>query len=183
MVALHSVKPYIWQETSFQGEPFWKLITTEKDPKHGAIVETALARNYEKGDMDALREFRERVLARTSLDSSHIDDEEPQLVYTDLSGHVLSITYGSEPSGQHGKRTVDKLPVDKTPWPLIENPWMHQDVGVKLGYTLADGWEGKQLNITHGGETCVYKFNEPSWSFACEKKVPLRDWRSLNPHN
>jgi len=57
--------------------------------------------------------------------------------YKDRFGHVLEKSF-------HGSAKVDGKEIDYASWPLIDNPWMHQE------------WDGKVFTLTDGKVTRTY---------------------------
>jgi hypothetical protein len=61
--------------------------------------------------------------------------------YVDRFGHILEKTF-------QGSAKIDGEEVDYASWPLIDNPWIHQD------------WDGTVMRITDGKTERVYDFKE-----------------------
>ncbi|MBD3274554.1 MAG: hypothetical protein GF372_04550 [Candidatus Marinimicrobia bacterium] len=109
--------------------------------KNGLVVETAGVAEYPATSAeDALQHFKEDILEKTHLDASGIDAENPGLVFVNLAGDTLDIQFGTY-------RRVNGRDIDFTDWPMLENPWMQQE--------LREGI----LELKHDGEGRVYNFN------------------------
>lgn len=147
LLAVKPLKPYVWTE-AFVGSLRVPVLKSD-GTKNGVIVETADPSAYGAEEDGALSEaeridaeldrFAQAVLARTEVDASGLEQANPSLTYTSLAGDTLSLTY-------NGARTVNGEAVDYTAWPLIDSPFMHQEVG------------GSLLTIRRGEEAVVYDF-------------------------
>lgn len=116
--------------------------------RNGLIVETASLSDYKaKSPEKALDLFIKKVLAKSSIDASMINSDTPRLAYTSVSGDLLEIEFNNY-------KKVNGKDLDQSNWPLLGNPWMHQDV------------KGSVLKLEHGGETYLYDFE--NWKI--EKK-------------
>ena len=69
--------------------------------------------------------------------------------YKDRFGHVLEKSF-------HGSAKIDGAEVDFASWPLIDNPWMHQE------------WDGKVFTLTDGKATRTYDLT--NWTITETKK-------------
>lgn len=61
--------------------------------------------------------------------------------YKDRFGHVLEKSF-------HGSAKVDGVEIDYASWPLIDNPWMHQDWDGNI-FTLTDGKTVRTYDLTN----------------------------------
>lgn len=69
--------------------------------------------------------------------------------YKDRFGHVLELTF-------YGSSKVDGNVIDYSSWPLIDNPWMHQD------------WDGKIFTLTDG--KTVRTYDQSNWTITEKSK-------------
>jgi hypothetical protein len=78
----------------------------------------------------------------------------PRLTYTSLSGHVLDLT--ARPHGQPytDQHKVDGQTINYMDFPLLDNPWVHQDV------------DGDILSLKHGKSSLIYNFS--NWTCTTE---------------
>ena len=116
--------------------------------KNALVVETASPDRFAAGSAEAtLDAFAEAVLSGTEgggagrIDASGVDHEQPALSYVTLDGDTLAIEYDQY-------RRVNGEGLDFEDWPLLDDPWMHQDL------------RGRYLRLEHGGEERVYDFEE-----------------------
>lgn len=108
--------------------------------RNGLIVQVAPLDEYKGSDPAAsLDLFIQDVLEKTRIDTTHINTKHPTLSYTSLQGDKLEIAFD-----QFKKVNGEKLKFDN--WPLLGNPWMHQD------------YRGERLVLQHGGEKRIYDF-------------------------
>jgi len=107
--------------------------------KNGLIVQTASVGSYKSKSPEAeLKLFKQDILSKTKIDTSGIDADKPRLKYKSLSGNWLEIEFNNF------KKINGKI-LDLENWPLLENPWMHQEIGGKL-------------ILKHNNEERVYDF-------------------------
>lgn len=123
--------------------PMKSICTIQSQGKrNGLIVQTALPEVYSgKTYEEVLELFKDDVLERTGIDTLGIKNENPVLTYKSLSGDVLEIKF-------NGYKKLNGELIDFENWPLLENPWMHQD------------YKGSQLILNHGGEKRIYDFDK-----------------------
>jgi hypothetical protein len=108
--------------------------------KNAVVIQTALPGQYNtNADGSRLDEFAEDVLSNTQLDYDQGDSQYPELSFKTLTGDVLEIT-------KDGVKTINGERLDTSDWPLLGNPWMHQEMG------------GDVLRLEYGGETLMYDF-------------------------
>ena len=89
--------------------------------RKAVIVQTAPLDPFEGGSPEAeLASFSKAVLDRTRL-KIDVDGDQPQLRYRNLAGDTIYVQYD-------GLRKVNEQVFSTDDWPLLENPWMHQDV-------------------------------------------------------
>lgn len=109
--------------------------------KNGLVVETAGVGDYPATSAEnAFQQFKEDVIENTSFDASGIDADNPRLIFVNLTGDTLDIQFGTH-------RILNGRQIDFTHWPMLDNPWMHQE--------LREGI----LSQDHNGESRVYNFN------------------------
>ncbi|MGZ0152486.1 fibronectin type III domain-containing protein [Kribbella sp. WER1] len=89
---------------------------------NGWVLETADASAYP--NLDA---FTAALLKKTSLDTSHVDDANPRLVYHSLSGHDLDLTFDSATQAPGPTHLVDGEPIDYDSFKLFDTPWLKQN--------------------------------------------------------
>ena len=152
MLAVRPLKPYIWTEDRLISGLECKNLRSEYT-KNGLIVEIVSTDEYARQDeagldetvriSNELQRFADAVKANTSVNISGIDNPNPAISYRSLSGDNMAITY-------NGERTINGIANDYSSWPLIDSPYMHQDVG------------GDYLLLQHGEEKLEYDFNK--WS-------------------
>ncbi|MDP4096219.1 hypothetical protein OIN60_05470 [Paenibacillus sp. P96] len=141
MLAVRTAKPYNWT----CGTESWRYGGLERalrsdGAKNGVIVETAPVAGYAGGTaLSELERFIEAVLSNTVVDFSGIDGANPRIYYKSLTGAEMEIVYGTS-------RKINGKAVSYTNWPLLDNPWMHQD------------YNSSKLVLKHGLETRTYDF-------------------------
>ena len=117
-------------------------VLESKGKRNGLIVQAASPEKYPaESPVASLDKFIRDVLRKTKIDDSGIESDHPTLKYTSLSGDQLEIAYD-----QYKK--VNGKQLDFSEWPLLGNPWMHQD------------YRGDQLVLEHRGEKRVYDFDK-----------------------
>jgi hypothetical protein len=89
---------------------------------NGWVLETADRSGY--ADLDS---FATALTTRTRLDTSHVDDAEPQLVYHSLTGDDLDITFDDPAKAPGATHLVNGRPVDYDGFKLFDTPWLQQD--------------------------------------------------------
>lgn len=108
--------------------------------RNGLIVQTADLKNYKAESVEeTLNKFIEAVLKTVTIDTSGIRNENPKLVYKSLSGDLLEIEFDNY-------KKVNGKALQFENWPLLGNPWMHQD------------YKGNNLVLEHSGEKWIYDF-------------------------
>lgn len=117
-------------------------VLKSKGRKNGLIVQAAPVENYKAANAEkTLSQFRQDVITKTEMDTTGIDARNPRLRYRSLSGDWLEIEFNNF-------KKVNGEEIDLENWPLLGNPWMHQEVN------------GKKLVLEHGGEKRVYDFEK-----------------------
>ncbi|WP_372633800.1 CARDB domain-containing protein, partial [Cohnella sp.] len=159
LLAVKPLKPYQWTEEAIGSLTIPVLRSAHL--KNGVIVETASPDSYSEAEDAALPDgerrqlqlsrFAQAILDGTEVDASGIDNANPSIVYTSLSGNVIGIQY-------NGDRIINGEAIDYTEWPLIESPYFRQEVGSEV------------LLIRHGGESLAYDFG--NWEVTVPAEGP-----------
>jgi hypothetical protein len=137
LMGFRSVKPYRWGKKWGNHDMLWCDAR-----RNGWILETSPLKPFAGGGVDAeLDRFAQAVLARTKIDASAIDAENPSMKYRTLSGKLMEFQWQphKEPYKDHLK--VDGKPLVFSQEILHENPMVHQ----KTGGPLIIGHNGKKL--------------------------------------
>jgi chitodextrinase len=119
----------------------YDILRSQAD-KNGWVLETADKSEY--ADLDA---FASALTGNTSLDTSHLEEANPRLVYHSLSGDDLDITYDAAAQAPGATHLVNGTPIGYDSLKLFDTPWLQQD---KLGSTFT---------ATVDGESVVYDFD------------------------
>jgi hypothetical protein len=129
------------EEMTFRGEKH-KMLKSEFR-KNGFILETISPERFKANSAWlTLDKFRQEILKNTRVDFSAIDtDENPAFTYHSLDGDNLEIKFGEY-------RKVNGKEIDYSAWPLVSNPWLHQDI------------KGRFLVLTFNGNARVYDFKD-----------------------
>jgi hypothetical protein len=146
LFAFKPVKPYTWGKPEQGEDILWSDARV-----NGWVLETSPLAPYEGGDVDnELDRFASALLAKTRIVFDESKPAMPRLIYTSLSGHVLDLT--ARPHGQPytEQHKVDGQTVSYLAYPLLDNPWVHQDV------------DGDTLTLRHGNSSLTYDFS--SWT-------------------
>ena len=108
-------------------------------PRNGWVLETSPVAPFAGGGIEAeLTRFADALVAKTRLEAD-VAASPPHLLFTNLAGHTLALTWHpvGEPYG--GQCRVDDKPVDYASYPLLDAPRIHQLMGGPLTATLPDG--------------------------------------------
>ena len=133
LVALRMNEPFAWQMTSDVYDHAASVL--------GVVVETAHPAAYPGSAMDQLLAFKQQI-QQHALDFS-VTAGVPSLRYTTAEGDTLGITF-------NGERRVNSEPMDLRAWPLLENPWMRQNL------------DADRLVVTFDAQQIAYDFG--SWT-------------------
>jgi hypothetical protein len=90
-----------------------------------------------------LTAFKEAILAKSRVELVR-DPENPEMLrgtYRDRFGAAMDKTWG-------GAALIDGAEVDYRSWPLVDNPWIHQE------------WDGPELRLTDGKTERIYDVKE-----------------------
>ncbi|MFF6960867.1 fibronectin type III domain-containing protein [Streptomyces sp. NPDC008317] len=107
------------------------------------VLETADASAY--ADLDA---FATALTTQTSLDTSHVNDATPRVVYHSLAGDDLDLTYDKASQAPGATHLVNGQAIGYDSFKLFDTPWLQQD---KLGSTFT---------ATVGDESVAYDFDQ-----------------------
>ena len=146
VIAVKFARPYHWTEET----PLFKSLQSD-GPVNGYILETADATKYPGATPAAqLVNFKNEIMMKTVPDFSKIDTAPaaPTVSYKNLDGDLMTLTF-SEARDENHMLNGKKVDYYGT-WPLIDNPWAHQDEGKPL------------LNINSDGVLTTYNFD--AWS-------------------
>jgi autotransporter-associated beta strand protein len=146
LIATKFARPYHWaEETSL-----FKTIQSD-GAVNGYIVQTADAGDYPgTSPADQLVNFKNAIVALTVPDFSMIDTSPsaPVVSFRNLDGDQMTIAFSEARDENH---VLNGSQVDYYgTWPLIDNPWAHQDEGSSL------------LNINVDDVQTTYNFD--AWS-------------------
>lgn len=140
MMAVRPINGYSWPTGT--GEWFYgdyvKALRSD-GAKNGLIVDTVPATNYDGTGATQLDSFANDILANTTV-TPNMTATNPSLEYTNLAGRKLELVWNT-------RREINDVPVNYTGWPLLDNPWMHQD------------FDSGVLYLSHGHENMYYDFN------------------------
>ena len=143
LVAVTSADAFDWNPKSgirhpasapHAGDSEFRVLKT----KTALAIETALPAEFPGATpAEQLAAFRDRLLAKSRIEFQSA--EKPVGRYTDRAGHTLECAFD-------GADQIDNMPVDYAHWPVLDDPWMHQDNG------------GERLVVQAGGEKVTYDF-------------------------
>lgn len=154
LIAISASQPFDWNpETKvFSGKGGLHADDSEFRVfgKNAAVaMETALPSEFPQASpAKRLAAFKKAIMAGTKVS---VEAVEPagvaKGIYVDRFGTKLEKTF-------QGDALIDGQPVDYASWPLVDNPWIHQD------------WEGN-MRITDGTTTRIYDVT--NWTITEEK--------------
>ncbi|RED64836.1 Ig-like domain-containing protein [Cohnella lupini] len=155
--AFKTIKPYTWHyqtptdpankvKTTITLHPTKQLtynynILRSKADKNGWVLETAGVSEY--ADFAG---FKNAILTQTSLDSSHIEEANPRLIFTNLSGDELDLTFDLGSSAYANTHKVNGTAIDYSSFKLFDTPWLQQEPN------------GELFVASQGGERLTYNF-------------------------
>ncbi len=136
--AYRSVKPATWYYQT-PNDPANKVKTTTSThptaalayaydilrsgaAKNGWILDTA-----DKSQYPDLQAFAAAMTSQTSVDASRIGDNAPRLVYHNLAGKTLDLTYGDSTPAPAGQAKIDGTAIAYDAFKLFDTPWLQQD--------------------------------------------------------
>ncbi|WP_216855311.1 Ig-like domain-containing protein [Paenibacillus alba] len=155
--AFKLIKPYSWYYQT-PTDPSNKVKTTTKlhptsqltysynilrsqADKNGWVLETADASEYAN-----FASFKNAILTNTTVDSSHIDEANPRLIYRSLSGDSLDITFDEAANAYNNTHKINGNAINYGAFKLFDTPWLQQDQNANL------------FTATQGGEVLTYDF-------------------------
>ncbi|MGW2180686.1 fibronectin type III domain-containing protein [Streptomyces sp. NPDC001732] len=109
---------------------------------NGWVLETADASEY-----SGLDSFAAALTSGTRLDTNHLEESNPRVVYHSLRGNDLDITFDSAAQAPGSAHLVNGRPIGYDAFKLFDTPWLQQD---KLGSIFT---------ATVGDESLVYDFD------------------------
>ncbi|WP_231571581.1 Ig-like domain-containing protein [Gordoniibacillus kamchatkensis] len=118
----------------------YNILRSQADT-NGWVLETADASEYAD-----FASFKNAVLAKTAVDSTHIDETNPRLIYKSLSGDVLDITFDDAAAAYNNAHKINNAAVNYSAFKLFDTPWLQQDQN------------SDTFTATLGGETLTYNF-------------------------
>ena len=146
LFAFKPVKSYTWGKPEQGEDVLWSDARV-----NGWVLETSPLAPYACGDVDKeLDRFATSLLAKTKIAFDESNQARPRLTYTSLSGHVLDLTARRPGQSYTDQHKIDGQTVQYLAYPLLDNPWVHQDV------------DGDTLALRHGGSSLTYNFG--SWT-------------------
>ncbi len=150
LFAFKSIKPCTWGRPQERCDVLWCDAR-----KNGWILETSELKPYAGGDVTTeLARFASDVLKKLKIDADGIESKVPRLRYTSIAGHTLDITFTPFKTAYKDQHKIDGAPVDYRAFPLMDNPWVHQDAN------------GDALTLSHREKKLVYDF--ASWKVSKE---------------
>ncbi|MBI5833959.1 MAG: hypothetical protein HZB16_16825 [Armatimonadetes bacterium] len=142
LFAYRLVKPGAWGKPENGCDVLWS-----NERRNAWVLEASELAPYAGGGIDAeLARFADALGARTRLDATGLAAKTPRLVYTNLAGHRLDLTYTPHGTAYRDQHRVDGKTVDYRAFPLTDSPWVKQAVG------------GDTLIVEHGGRRMVWDF-------------------------
>ncbi|WP_223275492.1 Ig-like domain-containing protein [Paenibacillus elgii] len=200
--AFKMVKPYAWYyqtptdpankvKTTAQLHPTKQLfynynILRSQADKNGWVLETADASEYAD-----FASFKNAVLTNTTMDSSHINEANPRLIYKSLSGDTLDITFDDGAGAYNNTHRINGNPIPYSAFKLFDTPWLQQDQNSDL-FTAAQGGEKLTYNfanwtITKQGEAASVpngSFEQgtdgpEAWTYGVWAGTPVSTWDTV----
>ncbi|MBE9913029.1 hypothetical protein G8C92_03120 [Paenibacillus donghaensis] len=154
--AFKMIKPYAWYYQTptdpankikqMQPHPTKQLhynynILRSQADKNGWVLQTADASDYPD-----FASFKNAVLTKTTLDASHINDANPRLIYKNLDGHAMDITFDLASGSYNNTHKINGNAIDYSAYKLFDTPWLQQEQNADL------------FTVSYGGETFTYNF-------------------------
>ncbi|WP_158602318.1 Ig-like domain-containing protein [Cohnella endophytica] len=118
----------------------YNILRSQAD-KNGWVLETADASEYAD-----FASFKNAVLTRTTVDSSHIDEAIPRLIYKNLDGHVMDITFDRAKDPYNNTHKIDGVAIDYNAYKLFDTPWLQQEKNSNI------------FTASYGSEILTYDF-------------------------
>jgi hypothetical protein len=144
LMAFYSVAPYTWGKKWGSHDMLWV------DARNNAwVLETSELKPFAGGGVDAeLERFMQAILSKVKVDASQMAVTKPLLRVTTLNGDTLECVFLQHKVPYKGENKINGKSVDYSSWPMLHNPWVHQDLGQGV------------LSLTYGGQTLTYDFNQ-----------------------
>lgn len=144
LMAFRSIKPVAWGKPWNGNDMLWC-----EARGNAWILETSDLAPFAGGGVGAeLDRFAAAVLGRTRSDFSSPGGQAPRLLYTNLQGHRLDLTWLPHGKPYAGQAKINEVPVDYGSWPLHHNPWVRQRPGDPV------------LHLKHGRDRLSYDFSK-----------------------
>ncbi|MCJ8013683.1 fibronectin type III domain-containing protein [Paenibacillus sp. KQZ6P-2] len=118
----------------------YNILRSQADT-NGWVLETA-----DRAEYADFASFKSAILAKTSVDSSHINDTNPRLIYQSLSGDTMDITFDSAEGPYNNTHKINNKAIDYNSFKLFDTPWLQQEPNSDV------------FTATEGGEKLVYNF-------------------------
>ncbi|MFI1096995.1 fibronectin type III domain-containing protein [Streptomyces sp. NPDC020917] len=99
----------------------YDILRSQAD-RNGWVLETGDTSKY--ASLDA---FATALTTKTRLDTSHVDDADPRLVYHSLTGDDLDITFDDPTQAPGATHLVNGKPINYDGFKLFDTPWLQQD--------------------------------------------------------
>lgn len=143
-MAFHSVVPYTWGKKWGIHDMLWV------DARSNAwVLETSELKPFSGGGVDAeLERFMQAVITKVKINVSQMNDTKPLLRVTTLDGDTLECVYLQHKVPYKGENKINGKSVDYSSWPMLHNPWVHQEAGQGI------------LSLSYGGKTLTYDFQQ-----------------------
>ncbi len=143
LVALSASQPFEWSRTDDQSKKRGVNVSYYRIPgKNVAMaMETALPEEFPgTTPKEQLEAFAKKITDKTKITIGE-EGSNAKGSYTDRGGNVLEKTFG-------GKALVNgKTPECYDHWPLLDNPWMHQERNGNL--VITDGRATRTYDLTN----------------------------------
>lgn len=142
LFAFKTIKPGAWGKPRENCDVLWSDAR-----RNGWILETSEIGPYAGGGETAeLARFASDVLKKSKTDASGLNEKPSRLRYTSITGHTLDLTFTPFGTPYKDQHRIDGMPLDYRAYPLMGNPWVHQDVN------------GDVLTLKHGELILTYDF-------------------------
>ena len=143
LMAFYSVAPYTWGKRWGGNDMLWV------DERNNAwVLETSERKPFASGGVDTeLERFMQAVLMNVKVDTSQMSASRPLLRVTTLKGDQMECVYLKHNEPYKGENKINGKPIDYAAWPMLDNPWVHQEIGQGI------------LTLTHGDKRVTYDFN------------------------
>ncbi|MCY9695120.1 OmpL47-type beta-barrel domain-containing protein [Paenibacillus alginolyticus] len=155
--AFKMVKPYSWYyqtpmdpankvKTNARLHPTntltysYNILRSQADT-NGWVIETADASEYAD-----FASFKNAILNTTTVDSTHINDTNPRLIYKSLNGDLMDITFDDAAAAYNNTHNINNTPINYNTYKLFDTPWLQQEQN------------SDTFTATQGGEVYTYDF-------------------------